>query len=82
MSEILQCQMTHAIHRVERFEIVGPYTLALRFEDGTSNETTSGLFWTASCQRGGVGHQRIGNVWLGGGQNMRASSFLTRSPMS
>jgi uncharacterized protein DUF2442 len=27
--------MTHAIHRVERFEIVGPYTLSLRFEDGT-----------------------------------------------
>jgi uncharacterized protein DUF2442 len=27
--------MTHAIHRVERFEIVGPYNLALRFEDGT-----------------------------------------------
>lgn len=27
--------MTHPIHRVERFEIVGPYTLALRFEDGT-----------------------------------------------
>jgi hypothetical protein len=27
--------MTHAIHRVERFEIVGPCTLALRFEDGT-----------------------------------------------
>ena len=27
--------MTHAIHRVERFEIVGPYTLALTFEDGT-----------------------------------------------
>lgn len=27
--------MTHAIHRVERFEIVGPYTLALRFDDGT-----------------------------------------------
>ena len=27
--------MTHAIHRVERFEIVGPYTLALSFEDGT-----------------------------------------------
>jgi len=27
--------MTHAIHRVERFEIVAPYTLALRFEDGT-----------------------------------------------
>jgi hypothetical protein len=27
--------MTHAIHRVERFEIVGPYTLALGFEDGT-----------------------------------------------
>src|SRR5262245_31883186 len=28
--------MTHAIHRVERFEIVGPYTLAVRFEDGTA----------------------------------------------
>jgi len=27
--------MSHAIHRVENFEIVGPYTLALRFEDGT-----------------------------------------------
>jgi hypothetical protein len=27
--------MSHAIHRVEHFEIVGPYTLALRFEDGT-----------------------------------------------
>jgi hypothetical protein len=27
--------MTHAIHRVETFEIVGPYTLALSFEDGT-----------------------------------------------
>lgn len=26
--------MSHAIHRVEAFEIVGPYTLALRFEDG------------------------------------------------
>jgi hypothetical protein len=30
-----RCQMTHAIHWVERFEIVGPYTLALRFDDGT-----------------------------------------------
>jgi hypothetical protein len=27
--------MTHAIERVEGFEIVGPYTMALRFEDGT-----------------------------------------------
>ena len=27
--------MPHAIHRVEHFEIVGPYTVALRFEDGT-----------------------------------------------
>jgi hypothetical protein len=25
----------HAIYRVERFEIVGPYTLALQFDDGT-----------------------------------------------
>jgi hypothetical protein len=27
--------MGHAIHRVEHFEIVAPYTLALRFNDGT-----------------------------------------------
>jgi hypothetical protein len=27
--------MSHAIHRVEAFEIVGPYTLALRFADGS-----------------------------------------------
>jgi hypothetical protein len=27
--------MSHAIHRVEHFEIIGPYTLALRFEDGS-----------------------------------------------
>ncbi|MSQ27535.1 MAG: DUF2442 domain-containing protein [Dehalococcoidia bacterium] len=27
--------MSHQIHRVERFEIVGPYTLTLRFEDGS-----------------------------------------------
>ena len=27
--------MGHAIHRVERFEIVGPYTLLLQFDDGT-----------------------------------------------
>jgi len=27
--------MRHAIHRVERFEIVAPYTLELRFNDGT-----------------------------------------------
>jgi hypothetical protein len=27
--------MGHAIHRVEHFEIVGPYTLTVRFEDGT-----------------------------------------------
>ncbi len=27
--------MTHAIHRVRQFDIVGPYTLALEFEDGT-----------------------------------------------
>ncbi len=27
--------MSHAIHRVEHFEIVGPYTLALRFDDGS-----------------------------------------------
>ncbi len=27
--------MTHAIYRVEHLEIVAPYTLALRFNDGT-----------------------------------------------
>jgi hypothetical protein len=27
--------MSHAIHRVTRFEIVGPYTLRVGFEDGT-----------------------------------------------
>jgi len=27
--------VSHAIHRVEYFEIVGPYTLALRFDDGS-----------------------------------------------
>lgn len=26
--------MSHAIHRVEHFDIAGPYTLALRFADG------------------------------------------------
>ena len=30
--------MTHPIHRVTRFEIVGPYTLAVVFADGTSQE--------------------------------------------
>ena len=27
--------MVHPIHRVTGFEIVGPYTLAVAFEDGT-----------------------------------------------
>jgi hypothetical protein len=27
--------MDHPIHRVQRFEIVGPYTLVLEFADGT-----------------------------------------------
>jgi Protein of unknown function (DUF2442) len=27
--------MNHAIHRVQRFEIVAPYTLVLDFDDGT-----------------------------------------------
>ena len=27
--------MGHVIHRVEQFEIVGPYTLTLRFADGS-----------------------------------------------
>jgi hypothetical protein len=30
--------MDHPIHRIERFEIVGPYTLALEFEDGIRRE--------------------------------------------
>ena len=27
--------MPHAIHRVTRFDIVGPYTLVLEFDDGS-----------------------------------------------
>lgn len=27
--------MSHAIHRVQHFEITGPYTLEVRFDDGT-----------------------------------------------
>jgi len=30
--------MSHAIYRVEHFEIVGPYRLALRFDDGSQQE--------------------------------------------
>ena len=30
--------MTHAIYRVARFEIVGPYTLAVTFTDGTRQD--------------------------------------------
>ena len=34
--------MTHAIHKVRGFEIVGPYTLALQFEDGTEQRIDFG----------------------------------------
>lgn len=30
--------MRHSIHRVERFEIVGPYTLMLQFTDGSRQQ--------------------------------------------
>jgi hypothetical protein len=30
--------MTHAIHRVTRVDIIGPYTLALEFEDGSRQD--------------------------------------------
>jgi hypothetical protein len=30
--------MTHPIHRVARFDIVGPYTLTVEFMDGTTQE--------------------------------------------
>ncbi len=30
--------MSHDIHRIERFDIVGPYTLCLEFEDGARQE--------------------------------------------
>ena len=30
--------MTHPIHRVARFDIVGPYTLSVAFTDGTTQE--------------------------------------------
>jgi hypothetical protein len=34
--------VSHAIHRVEHFEIVGPYTLALRFADGSEQRIDFG----------------------------------------
>ncbi len=30
--------MSHAIHRVTRFDIVGPYTIEVGFEDGTEQQ--------------------------------------------
>jgi len=27
--------MSHAIHRITRFDVIGPYTLNVKFEDGT-----------------------------------------------
>jgi hypothetical protein len=33
LEEAGACGMRHAIHRVKYFEIVGPYTLSVRFED-------------------------------------------------
>jgi len=30
--------MTHAIRRVTRFDVVGPYTLAIVFADGTQQQ--------------------------------------------
>lgn len=30
--------MSHAMHRVDHVEVVGPYTLALRFDDGTHQQ--------------------------------------------
>lgn len=30
--------MSHPIHRVARFDIVGPYTLSVTFTDGTTHE--------------------------------------------
>jgi len=30
--------MSHAIHRVEHFEIVGPYRLRIRFDDNSQQE--------------------------------------------
>ncbi len=57
--------MSHAIHRVEAFEIVGPYTLTLRFEDGMqqridfravlAGELFGPLAGPAGVQRGGPG---------------------------
>src|SRR3954464_5289051 len=34
--------MNHAIHRVTRFEIVGPYTLNVSFQDGTEQRINFG----------------------------------------
>lgn len=30
--------MSHAMHRVEQVDVVGPYTLVLRFEDGSRQQ--------------------------------------------
>ena len=30
--------MSHGMHRFEPFDVVGPYTLALRFDDGTQQQ--------------------------------------------
>jgi hypothetical protein len=30
--------LNHAIHRVTGFEVVGPYTLEIRFEDGATRK--------------------------------------------
>ena len=40
--------MSHAIHRVESFEIVGPYTLDLRFDDGSEQRID---FWPVLAGR-------------------------------
>ena len=42
--------MGHAIHRIEHFEIVGPYTLAPRFDEPVS-ESISGPFSRVRCLR-------------------------------
>jgi len=41
LRELEPKQMDHPIHRVERFEIVGPYTLVLEFDDGTQQRIDS-----------------------------------------
>lgn len=41
--------MTHAVYRVVGYEVVGPSTLRVEFDDDTAQVMTSGRYCVASC---------------------------------